>query len=134
MNTFTVFALVAMLVSVAYATPCTEICGAQCNFQKKACDFVHIFGNLCATLEGVCAMACQATCGCADSCAVQCGEENAHCRGADSSAAGPFGGLNVLSCGLNLPVCSSTCQLKCGFNNLAGLVSALGGAGAATAH
>ncbi|KAK3716278.1 hypothetical protein RRG08_065897 [Elysia crispata] len=130
MKTFAVCAVVAMLVYTVNATPCTEICSTQCAFQKKACTFADIFGNLCDTLDGVCAMACSAACGCADTCATECGEQNAQCAGADSSDAGPFRGLNVLSCGIKLPICSSKCQLKCGFNLLAGIVNSLGGAGA----
>ncbi|RUS71990.1 hypothetical protein EGW08_020260 [Elysia chlorotica] len=129
MNTFAVFALVAMLASMAYATPCTDICNAQCTIQKQTCSFAEIFGNLCDTVGGVCTQSCAAACSCADSCAAQCGGEYATCKSADTSAAGPFGGLNVLSCGLNLGVCSSTCQLQCNFNLLAGIVNSLGGAG-----
>ncbi|RUS87734.1 hypothetical protein EGW08_004480 [Elysia chlorotica] len=131
MNTLTVTAIVAMLVCAASATPCTDICNAQCTIQKQTCSFAGIFGNLCDTVNGVCTQACGAACGCADSCAAKCGGEYATCKSADSSAAGLFGGLNVLSCGLNLSVCSSTCQLECNFNLLAGVVNSLGGAGSA---
>ncbi|GFS24482.1 hypothetical protein ElyMa_001664900 [Elysia marginata] len=134
MNTFAAVAVVALLAYTANATPCTDICNAdicnaQCTIQKQSCDFAEIFGNLCDTINGVCTQACTAACGCADSCAMQCGGEYAACK-ADASAAGPFGVLNVLSCGLNLSVCSETCQLQCNFNLLAGVVNSLGGAGA----
>ncbi|KAK3706572.1 hypothetical protein RRG08_055011 [Elysia crispata] len=131
MNTFTSVALVALLVYTVSATPCTDICNAQCTIQKQTCAFTDIFGNLCDTVNGVCTQACTAACGCADSCAAKCGGEYASCKGEASSAAGPFGGLNVLSCGVNLSVCSATCQLQCNFNLLAGVVNSLGGAGSA---
>ncbi|RUS71986.1 hypothetical protein EGW08_020256, partial [Elysia chlorotica] len=92
-----VFALVAMLASMAYATPCTDICNAQCTIQKQTCSFAEIFGNLCDTVGGVCAQSCAAACSCADSCAAQCGGEFATCKSADSSAAGPFGGVGALA-------------------------------------
>ena len=130
MKTFTVVAVVALLVYTANATPCTDICNAQCTIQQQSCAFTEIFGNLCDTINGVCTQACTAACGCADSCAAQCGGEYAMCKG---DASGPLGGLNVLSCALNLSVCSSTCQLQCNFNLLAGVVNSLGGAGAAPA-
>ncbi|KAK3759547.1 hypothetical protein RRG08_065891 [Elysia crispata] len=131
MNTFAAIAVIAMLAYTVNATPCTDICNAQCTIQKQSCDFTEIFGNLCDTINGVCTQACTAACACADSCAEQCGGEYATCKSGDSSPAGPLGGLNVLSCGFNLSVCSATCQLKCNFNLLAGVVNSLGGAGAA---
>ncbi|RUS79868.1 hypothetical protein EGW08_012394 [Elysia chlorotica] len=127
MKTFTVLAVVALLCYTANATPCTDICNAQCTISQQSCAFTEIFGNLCDTIAGVCGQACTAACSCADSCAAQCGGEYATCKGAASS--GPLGGLNVLSCGLNLGLCSSTCQLQCNFNLLAGVVNSLGGAG-----
>ncbi|GFS24474.1 hypothetical protein ElyMa_005158400 [Elysia marginata] len=126
MKIFPVAAVVALLVCASNATPCTEICGAQCTIQKQTCSFAQIFGNLCDTIGGVCNQACSAACGCADSCAEQCGGEFATCQGESS---GPLRGLNVLTCGLNLSMCASTCQLQCGFNLLAGIVNSLGGAG-----
>ncbi|GFS11102.1 hypothetical protein ElyMa_003077200 [Elysia marginata] len=128
MKVFAVAALVALLAYSADATPCTDICNAQCTIQKQSCAFAEIFGNLCDTIAGVCSQACTAACGCADGCAAQCGGEYATCKGENSG--GPLGVLNVLSCGVNLSVCSSTCQLQCNFNLLAGVVNSLGGAGA----
>ena len=120
-------ALVAVLAVLAYtatATPCTDICNAQCTIQQQTCAFSEIFGDLCDTVNGVCTQACAAACGCADSCATQCGGEYATCRGDDSS---PLGILNVYSCGINLSVCSSACHLKCNFDLLAGIVNSVGG-------
>ncbi|RUS73719.1 hypothetical protein EGW08_018525 [Elysia chlorotica] len=127
MKTFTVLAVVALLCYTANATPCTDICNAQCTIQQQTCAFTEIFGDLCDTIGGICGQTCTAACGCADSCAAQCGEEFATCKG---SANGPFSGLNIFSCGINLSVCSSTCQLHCNFNLLAGIVNSLGGASA----
>ncbi|GFS22841.1 hypothetical protein ElyMa_003374000 [Elysia marginata] len=127
MKTFSVVAVVVLFVYSAGATPCTDICNAQCTIQQQSCAFTEIFGNLCDTINGVCTQACAAACGCADSCAAQCGGEYATCKGGD---AGPLGGVfNVLSCGIGLSVCSSTCQLQCNFNLLAGIVNSVGGAG-----
>ena len=134
MNTFAVFVAVAMLASMVNATPCTDICNAQCEIQKNTCTFAELFGNLCDTVNGVCTQACTAACSCADSCATECGGAYAKCKADDSAAAsaGPFPGLNVLSCGINLPICSATCQAKCNFNLLAGVVNALGGGAASS--
>ncbi|KAK3777521.1 hypothetical protein RRG08_044811 [Elysia crispata] len=125
MKSFTLIAVVALLFYTVNATPCTDICNAQCTIQKQSCEFSGIFGNLCDTINGVCTQACAAACGCADSCAAQCGEEYAACKGEK----GPLGFLNIFACGINLSVCSSTCQLQCNFNLLAGVVNSLGGAG-----
>ncbi|KAK3759551.1 hypothetical protein RRG08_065895 [Elysia crispata] len=54
MNTFAVFVAVAMLASMVNATPCTDICNAQCEIQKNTCTFAELFGNLCDTVNGVC--------------------------------------------------------------------------------
>ncbi|RUS73713.1 hypothetical protein EGW08_018519 [Elysia chlorotica] len=130
MKTFTVLAVVALLCYTANATPCTDICNAQCTIQQQSCAFTEIFGYLCDTIVVFCGQSCTAACCCADSCAAQCGVEFATCKGA---AIGPFLGFNFFSCGFNLFVCSSTCQLQCNFNLLAGVVNSLGGAGATTA-
>ncbi|GFO33168.1 hypothetical protein PoB_005967300 [Plakobranchus ocellatus] len=127
MNTLTIVAVLAVLAYSATATPCTDICNAQCTIQKNSCDFAEVFGDLCTTLNGVCTQACAAACGCADTCAAQCGGEYATCKSEDK------GVLNVLSCGLNLSVCSATCQLTCNFNLLASIVNSLGGGGQAPA-
>ena len=54
MKTLTVVAVVALLVYTANATPCTDICNAQCTIQQQSCAFTEIFGNLCDTINGVC--------------------------------------------------------------------------------
>ncbi|KAK3759548.1 hypothetical protein RRG08_065892 [Elysia crispata] len=130
METFATFAIAALLAYTVNATPCTDICNAQCTMQKKTCVFSGIPDNLCGTVNGVCTMACAAACVCVDSCAAECGDEPSKCKG-DDSAAVPHGDLNVLSCGINVSVCSSSCQMKCNFNLFAGVVNAVTGAGGA---
>lgn len=131
MNTFAALLAVALLAYTVSATPCTDICNGQCALQKQSCDFAEIFGDLCTTVNGVCTQACTAACGCADSCATKCGGEYATCKSSDSS--GATGALNVFQCGLNLSVCSSTCQLQCNFNLFAGVVNSLGGSSSESA-
>ncbi|GFO18713.1 hypothetical protein PoB_004521800 [Plakobranchus ocellatus] len=124
MKVVAILSVIALMAYTASATPCTDICNGQCAIQQQSCAFTGIFGNLCATLNGVCTQACAAACGCADTCATQCGGEYATCKGDGSDI------LNVFSCGLNLSVCSATCHLQCNFNLFAGIVNSLGGAGA----
>ncbi|GFR63525.1 hypothetical protein ElyMa_001897500 [Elysia marginata] len=129
MNAFSALLAVAMLAYTASATPCTDICNGQCALQKETCDFAEIFGDLCGTVNAVCTSACDAACGCADSCATKCGGQYATCKG---DASGLLAGLNVLKCGLDLSVCSSTCHLQCKFNHFASIVNSLGGGSSST--
>ncbi|KAK3759546.1 hypothetical protein RRG08_065890 [Elysia crispata] len=125
MNTFAIFAFIALLVYTARATPCKNICDAQCTIQKETCGLTKIFGNLCNKVNGVCTLVCSAACTCADSCAAKCGENYAKCTGGNSSLDIILKNLNVLSCGIHSSLCSSTCRHRCEFNRLAGIVNSL---------
>ncbi|GFR63520.1 hypothetical protein ElyMa_001897300 [Elysia marginata] len=123
MNAFSALLAIALLAYTASATPCTDICNGQCALKKNVCDFAEVFGNLCEIENSVCTKACDAACGCADTCATKCGGDYATCKG---DASGVYGVLNVYRCGLNLSVCSATCQLQCKFNLFASVVQSLG--------
>ena len=124
MKVVAIVAAVAALAYTANGSPCTDICNGQCTLQMNACEFTGIFGNLCASQNGICTQTCAAACNCADTCAAQCGGEYATCNGNGNDVS------TVLSCGVNLSLCSSTCQAQCSFDTFAGIINALTGAAA----
>ena len=117
MQAIVLLAAVAVLALTVSASPCTDICNRQCALQNGACQFSGVFGDLCATQNNICTQTCAAACNCVDTCAAQCGGAYATCKGDGSDI------LTVLSCGMNLSVCASTCQAQCQFNTFAGIVN-----------
>ena len=114
----------ALMVALVYATsasPCTDICNGECALARQACELPGIFGDLCETSFNICSQSCAAACNCVDTCAQQCGAPFAECRGDGTNP------LNLLSCGLNLSICTATCQTQCGFSTFAAIVNAVTG-------
>ncbi|RUS74749.1 hypothetical protein EGW08_017478 [Elysia chlorotica] len=121
MQVIALLAAVALLAFSVNASPCTDICNGQCALANGACSFSGVFGDLCATQNNICSQACAAACNCVDTCAAECGGAFATCKGDGSDL------VTVASCGLNLSVCSATCQAKCQFSTFAGIVNSLAG-------
>ncbi|KAK3795178.1 hypothetical protein RRG08_056241 [Elysia crispata] len=108
MNTITVsLAMVAMLVFSASATPCSDLCSAECALALQACQFSGTLGDLCATENNICQKDCAASCNCVDSCAEKCGSAFTTCKGDGADL------LKVESCSLNFEVCETQCGTQC---------------------
>ncbi|KAK3759545.1 hypothetical protein RRG08_024930 [Elysia crispata] len=128
MNTFAIFAFVALFIYTVNASLCRDICKEQCAIiQKKTCKLKEIFGNTCKTVPGACTLTCAAACRCSDGCAGNCEEKYPKCKGDDSSDGILWKKLNKLSCGIHLSLCSATCQYKCDLKLFAGAFNSLRG-------
>ncbi|RUS87395.1 hypothetical protein EGW08_004849 [Elysia chlorotica] len=108
MNTFTAtLAVVAMLVFSTSATPCSDICAAECALSLQACQFSGALGDLCATENTICTKDCDASCFCVDSCAEKCGTAFAACKGDGVDL------LKLESCTFNFEACEAQCGTQC---------------------
>ncbi|GFO18719.1 hypothetical protein PoB_004522400 [Plakobranchus ocellatus] len=119
MKATAVLSLLALMAYIVTATPCADICNAQCDLRKQTCKFIDVFGILCETQNEICTKACDAACGCVDTCAKKCGGEYASCKGEGKAL------LGIYSCGLNLTVCTSTCHTKCNFKLYSTIVTSI---------
>ncbi|RUS82275.1 hypothetical protein EGW08_009953 [Elysia chlorotica] len=100
-------AVVAMLVFSTSATPCSDICAAECALSLQTCQISGALGELCATANTICTKDCDAACYCIDSCAEKCGSAFAACKGDGTDL------LKLETCSLNFEACEAQCGAQC---------------------
>ncbi|GFR59930.1 hypothetical protein ElyMa_005396600 [Elysia marginata] len=96
------------VLSVAWASPCTDICFGTCGVTADTSKILlPFFDAFVQPNQDACRATCAATCNCVDTCTGQCATLLGVCR---ASNTGFFG---FLQCQIEFTVCGTVCSTQC---------------------
>ena len=106
----------AALLSVAWATPCTDICFGTCDIAAETHRiFLPLFGAFVQPNLDFCRSVCSVMCNCVDTCQGACGSQLATCRDVPS-----IGFFHFIQCQVEFTACGTVCSTLCSMSAAAG--------------
>ncbi|GFR97598.1 hypothetical protein ElyMa_002749300 [Elysia marginata] len=109
--------VVAAVLSVAWATPCTDVCYGACDVASQGTTiFLPFFQAFVEPSHDTCRAICAAKCNCVDTCQSACGALLTTCRETP-------GFYYFVRCQFEYTRCATVCFTQCGMETTAGLLS-----------